>query len=101
MKIKRFDKTNEQRLRDMIGLPSEIFPARGIVNEELSCENTIAIPPEHSKNGLCDYKPSGGSSSPNTEVNAESQGVQSEIGSYESSSFFFAEKKNEAKKKRS
>lgn len=115
MKINRFTKSKEDKIRDAVGLPtSDPFPTKGAVQENLACENTMSYAPpvkngykalnaisrlapddgvalyskvgareQHSlmKDNVFDYGASGGASSPNTEVNAESQGVRSEVPS--------------------
>lgn len=91
MKINRFTKSKEDKIRDAVGLPtSDPFPTKGAVQENLACENTMSYAPpvkngykQHGlmKDNVFDYGASGGASSPNTEVNAENQGVRSEVPS--------------------
>ena len=103
MKINRFNKSKENRIREIVGLPNEdIFEARCVVQENMPSENTFSYAPpvkdgykaldaisrlapaDSSQNqtrriSRFDYGASGGASSPNTEVNAESQGIRSEV----------------------
>lgn len=111
--MKRYQKSKENKIREIVGLPNEdIFEAKGVVKEDMPCENTFSYAPpvkdgyksldavsrlapadtSHSIKGFrqnqarrtsrFDYGASGGASSPNTEVNAENQGIQSEIPSF-------------------
>ena len=89
---------NKKEIRKSVGLPDEdIFDTKKAVREKMPCENTFSYAPP-AKNGykslnaisrlapadnntkFKDYGASGGSTSPNTEVNAENQGVASEVG---------------------
>lgn len=82
MKIERYNKNSKRdKIRDIVGLPPEVeFPsAQGVVCENLKSENTFFLPPIKKNNGIKDYCASCGSISANTEVNAENQGVQSEV----------------------
>ena len=98
MKIKRYNNTKEEKLRESLGLPNEpSFPSDNIcVTENLSCENTFSYAPPV-KDGykslnaesrlhpadkhtlFKDYGASAGAESPNTEVNVENQEIISEI----------------------
>ncbi len=99
--MKRLYKPKEERIRELVGLPNEdIFKARHIVREDIPCENTFSyappvkdgykaldaisrLAPADKNTKFKDYGASGGAVSPNTEVNADNQGVISEVPSVE------------------
>ena len=76
------NKNKKRNLRDALGLPDDNGRILGVVSEDSmeNCENTIsnAEPLKRIEQGFF-YGASGGATSPNTEVNAENQGVISEV----------------------
>lgn len=95
--MKRYQKSKENKIREIVGLPNEdIFEAKGVVKEDMPYENTFSyappvkdgyksldavsrLAPADKRSRFQDFGASGGASSPNTEVNAENQGIQSEV----------------------
>ena len=69
----------ERSVRDALGLPRDVEMINALApdNAEELCENTVGYAHRVQKNDF-DYGASGGATSPNTEVNAESQGIISE-----------------------
>ena len=89
---------NRRIIRNSVGLPDDNGKIAGLVSENPYeiCENTIGYARSHkalssphnpsssfhlskSKAKDFDYGASGGATSPNTEVNADSQGIVSEV----------------------
>lgn len=76
------NKNKKRTIREAVGLPDDNGKILGLVSEnpaELS-ENTIsnALPLKRREQSFF-YGASGGATSPNTEVNAENQGVIDEV----------------------
>jgi len=81
------NKNNKRTIRDSVGLPDDNGKIVGLVSEDPHeiCENTIGYSRPHKSSSSrpkargFDFGPSGGATSPNTEVNADGQGIISEI----------------------